>query len=171
MSGDLYSILMVVIFAAWIIVISIAFISFIVRTKKKVITSHKKRFIFKMLLITIIVVSIYISLVSGFLPNLWNNKITRLLPYDFVIQFLCYDHIVYNGEHYYLLGDYDIPDEFIPFSSESIYVTIVDGEGKPFDESRKEEAWTYVGDDEMIYIYFGSAKYTKNKSLFTKYFQ
>lgn len=74
-----------------------------------------------------------------------------------------YDHIVYNGvPYYYLASDYNVPDEYISFDSEKVYITIVDSDGEAYDKSIKEEAWIYKNDEDVLFIYFQSAPFTRD---------
>ena len=91
--------------------------------------------------------------------------------YETVRDKLLFDHIEYNGTAYYLMDvDLDVPDEFIPFSEETVSVVIVNEEGEPYDESRTEEAQLYINDTDMTYIHFYSAVYTKDKELASKHY-
>ena len=119
------------------------------------------------LTVVVLLLLLPILTVLSILIGHWDNTVAYIVPYDFIKQFLCYDHIMYNGEHYYRVEQGSIPEEyadvFIPFSSERIYVTLVDGDGDPYDSNRKEEARTYVNDEDIIFIYFGSCPFTKDK--------
>jgi len=96
------------------------------------------------------------------------NSVNKLTSYEDIRQYLLYDHIIYNGTPYYIAANQS------PALSEDSYlvhetvhdVIIVDEDGNPYDAERKEEALIYPNSDqEIIYVYFNSAYYTRNKSL------
>ena len=95
-----------------------------------------------------------------------DNTVINFISYDDIRQFILYDHIICDGIPYYILGNKnDIPDKYVPFSSEIVYVTLVDAEGDAYDKNRKEEGWLYQNDNDRLYIYFGSMVFTKDKRL------
>ena len=135
----------------------------IISMKKYEINSLRIKYIVALALIIFVILLMFSGLCI--LSGSWDNTVAYIVPYDFINSFLCYDHIMYNGEHYYIIGT--IPDEYddivIPFSGEKIYVTLALSEGDPHDPERREEAWTYQNDEAMRFIYYGSAAYTKDK--------
>ena len=87
------------------------------------------------------------------------------IPYDLRTQYLQYDHIKYDGvDYYYLRTDADVPDEYSLFG-DKVQVQIVDKNGKPYDKDKYEDAYLYIGDEDAVFIYFGSAPFTRDKSL------
>ncbi len=87
------------------------------------------------------------------------------IPYDLRKQYLQYDHIKYDGvDYYYLRTDADVPDEYSLFG-DKVQVQIVDKNGKPYDKDKYEDAYLYIGDEDAVFIYFGSAPFTRDRSL------
>ena len=87
------------------------------------------------------------------------------VSYESSLQYLKYDHISRDGVSYYVLDEKnEIPDEYEPFG-ETVKIQIVDSDGTPYDAERYEDAYTYRNDVDMKYLYFGSAKYTSDRSL------
>lgn len=87
------------------------------------------------------------------------------LPYDTVDQWILYDHIEYNGDHYYCYDADLIPNGVMPDFYEKISITIVNSKCEPYDETRHETAYLCQNDDNRFYIYYGSCYFTCNKSL------
>ena len=125
-----------------------------------------KSFVRILVVIFVLVIGVF---VFNVLSNPYDDNVANFIPYEFIKQFLCYDHIVYEGIPYYW-ADADVPKEYIPFASEKVYVTLVDSDGEPYDENRKEEARIYQNDEHMTFIYYGSAAFTKDKSLALDYY-
>ena len=50
----------------------------------------------------------------------------------------------------------------LSFDSEKVYITIVDSDGEAYDKSIKEEAWIYKNDEDVLFIYFQSAPFTRD---------
>ncbi len=77
------------------------------------------------------------------------------VPYDFVSQFLFFDHISYNGEDYYLLdSDNSISDNLVPDTSKKLQVTLVNSQGEAYDGEKTEECWGVANDEACNYIYY-----------------
>lgn len=126
----------------------------------------KKMYVRILMVIFIFVITVF---VLNVLSNPYDDNAAKFIPYEFIKQFLCYDHIVYEGTPYYW-AEVDVPKEYIPFALEKVYVTLVDNDGEPYDENRKEEARIYQNDENMTFIYYGSAAFTKDKSLALDYY-
>ena len=62
-----------------------------------------------------------------------------------------------------------MPDEYYPFASEPVKVTLVDKNGTPYDEERTEEARVYKNDTEGWFIFYNSDPYTRDKSILPIY--
>ena len=124
---------------------------------------------FKLICIGIAVVLVLPLLLIGCDLDGADNSAVAYIPYDKINQYLLFHHIVYDGEDYYIMDtdEYDVPDEYVPFG-DSVYVTLVDKDGEPYDPERREEAFTYQNDEEKMYLYYISAKYTKDKSKASK---
>ncbi len=90
------------------------------------------------------------------------------IPYSLIQHFNFQHHISYNGYDYYLIGS-GVPDEYYPFASEPVKVTLVDKNGTPYDEERTEEAWVYENDTEGWFIFYNSDPYTRDKSILPRY--
>lgn len=78
-----------------------------------------------------------------------------------------FDCISYNGVVYYLMEDEQHPDRKASYFAEKIKVVIVDKNGKPFDDTRTEDAYLYSND---LFINMWGNNYTRDKSLAAKYF-
>lgn len=72
-----------------------------------------------------------------------------------------FDHIAYNGYDYYLAES--IP----PYTvfAEEIQVVLVNKNGVPYDEDKKEVAWTYADDPDVVFMNMWGNHYTRDKSL------
>ncbi len=95
--------------------------------------------------------------------------VTVIFTYDctwkkrcFTYELMLHDHIRYNGEDYYFMNDQSDAYRYIDESTE-YEVVIIEGDGD-VHSSRTYTAYAYIGDEELEYLYFNSAKYTKNLS-------
>lgn len=136
--------------------------------KKTRMNDTVKAFLYSILIsfaTLLVLCSIFIGIFVGivlFKPD----YIVKKLPYDFIMQYILYDHIVYNGVDYYIT-DPDIPDHIRKgkFIVEQDCVILVDAEGVPYEEGRAEDVWIFVDDPDVMYLEFNSATYTRNKEL------
>ena len=120
---------------------------------------------FKLICIGIAVVLVLALILFACDVDKWlDNSVVTFIPYLTVKNYLLFHHVVYNGEAYYMLdSEYDLPDKVVPFS-EKVTVILVDEDGDAYDPEREEEAYLYKNDEDKMYLYFDSAKYTKDKS-------
>ncbi len=112
---------------------------------------------FKRIIVSLMMVTLMLSFMAC-----TANGLVETTPYDVILIRWEYDHIEYNGTPYYRVK-LSSEDPIAPH--ETVYVTIVDKKGKPYDVLRQEEAWVFEADPEKNYIYFNDAYYTKDKSL------
>ena len=84
--------------------------------------------------------------------------------YRTINTFILFDHIVYNGVPYYMCCEQSVKKLGVsPMMTDPIEIVIVDDEGEPFDEEKKEEAWRMADDPDGTYVYYLDAVWTKNK--------
>ena len=113
-----------------------------------------------------VIILFFVLLSAIILPESYNKWMINIVSYENIRDYYKYDHVVYNGTaYYYLKSDINVPEEYIPFSTQKISVILVDEDGNPYDKNRTEEAWTYIGDEKLLFIYFQSAPFTRDKSL------
>lgn len=127
----------------------------------------------KVVLYTVIIVSVALLLVMFLAIGTFisiclfrPDYIIKKLPYDYVMQYILYDHIVYNGVDYYIT-DPDIPDYIRKgnFTVEQDCIILVDAHGVPYDEEHAEDAWIFANDPDVMYLKFNSGTYTRIKEL------
>ena len=95
--------------------------------------------------------------------------VTVIFTYDctwkkrcFTYELMLHDHIRYNGEDYYFMNDQSDAYWYIDESTE-YEVVIIEGDGD-VHSSRTYTAYAYEDDKDLDYLYFNSARYTKNLS-------
>ncbi len=96
----------------------------------------------------------------------------KLLSYETIRDRLLFDHIVYEGTPYYLACESPkgLSEDKNLLIDETVKITIVDKNGIPYDAERTEDAWIFVNDPDKIYVYYGSAYYTRDTSLASKHY-
>lgn len=105
--------------------------------------------------------------------------IATILPscqrsYEDIKQLLLYDRIVCDGTDYYFMDNAPelktLEDEKTLVREENVQVMIADENSNPYDPNITEEAWTFIGKDGRIYIYFNSRYFTSDKSMASEYY-
>ena len=80
-----------------------------------------------------------------------------------------YDHFQYNGVDYYIVDSRLVPDfsegDTIYFSRRDLPIVYVDDNGDPYDFDETFYAWSYEKDPEMMFLFTGSAVYTRDLEL------
>jgi hypothetical protein len=96
----------------------------------------------------------------------------RLYSYDKIKKQMLFDHIVYEGTPYYLASESPtgLSEDKNLLIDETVKITIVDKNGIPYDAVRTEDAWVFVNDPDRLYVYYGSAYYTRDTSLASKHY-
>ena len=122
----------------------------------------KKGYIYKIKII-LILMTVAVSMISC--------KLTGLLPYETVRDMILFDHIVYDGTPYYLAANSPHLSEIQVLQiDEVVKIAIVDENGNPYDAARNEDAWAFVKDPDRVYLYYGSAYYTRDTSLASEHY-
>lgn len=96
----------------------------------------------------------------------------KLLAYEAIRDRLLFDHIVYDGTPYYLAHESPdgLSEDKVLRIEETVKIKIVDENGSPYDAERTEDAWIFVNDPDRIYVYYGSAYYTRDTSKASKHY-
>jgi len=94
----------------------------------------------------------------------WVNK----NYWDFVFTYIAYDHIEYNGVAYYMADNQIYLSDKYDDSGNTVVAYMVDGKGR-VSYSHPHEAYTYIGDDEHIHLFFDSAIFTRVDHLTPEY--
>ncbi len=96
----------------------------------------------------------------------------KLLAYETIRDRLLFDHIVYDGTPYYLADESPdgLSEDKVLRIEETVKITIVDENGTPYDAERTEDAWVFVNDPDRIFVYYGSAYYTRDTSKASKHY-